>query len=65
LYLPISVSNCSVGMTPASLFLVAFTITMTFIVRVLSLRRPGRRFGCYIRDDRGGVKSTRVTDAEA
>ena len=32
LYLPISVSSFSLGMTPASLFFVAFTITMTFIV---------------------------------
>ena len=32
LYLPIAVSSASLGIVPASLFFVAFTITMTFIV---------------------------------
>jgi hypothetical protein len=33
LKLPISINSFSVGMIPASLFFVAFTITMTFISR--------------------------------
>jgi hypothetical protein len=42
--LPIAVSSFSLGMTPASLFFVAFTITMTLIALVLSLRRFGAGF---------------------
>jgi hypothetical protein len=37
LYLPISLSSFSVGMTPASLFFVAFTMTITFMC--VSFRR--------------------------
>src|SRR5688572_8862098 len=50
LYLPISVSSCSLGITPASLFFVALTMTMTFMVvclsvRVCSVRRHRRHAG--------------------
>src|SRR6266404_3516034 len=43
LNLPIAVSNSVLGMTPASLFLSAFTITMNRIVtlRLISIRQAG------------------------
>src|SRR6187431_740629 len=46
LNLPMSESSFSVGMTPASLFFVAFTITMTFMSYSLYTRPPGRQMGC-------------------
>jgi hypothetical protein len=44
LYLPIATNSSSLGITPASLFLVALTITMTFIV--VSFRR-GAGCACW------------------
>src|SRR6202171_5034546 len=43
LNLPMAVSNSVLGMTPASLFLSAFTITMNRIVtlHLISVRQPG------------------------
>src|SRR5688500_3855299 len=43
LYAPMSLISCSVGMAPASLFGVAFTLTMTFIVCSLITRDRDRR----------------------
>src|SRR5688572_24988203 len=43
LYLPIAASSSSLGMIPASLFFVAFTITITFIAVSFRCGAVGRR----------------------
>ena len=51
LNLPISANSASLGRAPASLFFVAFTITMTFMFVSLSLSAPRRRRGVHRGDE--------------
>src|SRR5258708_35833233 len=60
LNLPIAVSSPVLGMTPASLFALAFTITMNRIVTLLlnSTRRAGRGIGPPQQHERGFAAPT-------
>src|SRR5262245_4831413 len=64
LYLPMAATISLEGMTPASEFLSAFTITMNRIVHLLCCQagcpslRPAPNPCLYVSDERGGARST-------
>src|SRR5258708_32897268 len=60
LNLPIAVSSSALGITPASLFALAFTITMNRVVTLLlnSTRRAGRGISARQQDEQGFAAPT-------